>query len=60
MLLAQIGVNARVVAAGLLHDTLDDSFVDYDYISQRFGAGVADLVEGVYPYIFSIFHYSMQ
>ncbi|XP_020094028.1 probable GTP diphosphokinase RSH2, chloroplastic isoform X2 [Ananas comosus] len=43
----QIGVNARVVAAGLLHDTLDDSFVDYDYISQRFGAGVADLVEGV-------------
>ncbi|XP_072990998.1 probable GTP diphosphokinase RSH2, chloroplastic isoform X1 [Typha latifolia] len=47
VLLAKIGANATVVAAGLLHDTLDDSFMDYGYISQRFGAGVADLVEGV-------------
>ncbi|WOL13710.1 hypothetical protein Cni_G22487 [Canna indica] len=47
VLLAKVGANAAVVAAGLLHDTLDDSFVDYDYISNLFGAGVADLVEGV-------------
>ncbi|XP_008784310.2 probable GTP diphosphokinase RSH2, chloroplastic [Phoenix dactylifera] len=47
VLLAKIGANATVVAAGLLHDTFDDSFVDYDYIFHMFGAGVADLVEGV-------------
>ncbi|KAJ0981128.1 hypothetical protein J5N97_009383 [Dioscorea zingiberensis] len=47
VLLAQIGANATVVAAGLLHDTLDDSFMDYDCIFQSFGAEVADLVEGI-------------
>ncbi|XP_068334366.1 probable GTP diphosphokinase RSH2, chloroplastic [Pyrus communis] len=47
VLLALIGANSTVVAAGLLHDTLDDSFMCYDYIFGKFGAGVADLVEGV-------------
>lgn len=47
VLLAMIGANSTVVAAGLLHDTLDDSFLRYDYIYSTFGAGVADLVEGV-------------
>lgn len=47
VLLALIGANSTVVAAGLLHDTLDDSFLTYDYIFGMFGAGVADLVEGV-------------
>ncbi|KAE9584751.1 putative GTP diphosphokinase [Lupinus albus] len=47
VLLALIGANSTVVAAGLLHDTLDDSFLTYDYIFATFGAGVADLVEGV-------------
>ena len=47
MLLAKIGANATVVSAGLLHDTIDDSFIDYDHIFHMFGAGVADLVEGV-------------
>ncbi|KAL2555025.1 putative GTP diphosphokinase RSH3 [Forsythia ovata] len=46
-LLSMIGANSTVVAAGLLHDTVDDSFVTYDYISKTFGAGVSDLVEGV-------------
>jgi len=45
--LAKIGANATVVSAGLLHDTIDDSFMDYDDIFRMFGAGVADLVEGV-------------
>nr|CAB3483153.1 unnamed protein product [Digitaria exilis] len=45
--LAKIGANATVVSAGLLHDTIDDSFMDYDHIFRMFGAGVADLVEGV-------------
>ncbi|XP_010465284.1 PREDICTED: probable GTP diphosphokinase RSH2, chloroplastic isoform X1 [Camelina sativa] len=47
MLLANIGANSTVVVAGLLHDTMDDSFMSYDYILRNFGAGVADLVEGV-------------
>ncbi|KAK4427398.1 putative GTP diphosphokinase RSH2, chloroplastic [Sesamum alatum] len=47
VLLANIGANSTVVAAGLLHDTVDDSFVTYENISRSFGAGVADLVEGV-------------
>ncbi|KAM0959593.1 hypothetical protein ACFX2I_024663 [Malus domestica] len=47
VLLALIGSNSTIVAAGLLHDTLDDSFMCYDYIFGKFGAGVADLVEGV-------------
>ncbi|KAF5745557.1 hypothetical protein HS088_TW07G01149 [Tripterygium wilfordii] len=47
VLLALIGANSTVVAAGLLHDTLDDCFLSYDCIFKTFGAGVADLVEGV-------------
>uniref|UniRef100_A0A804MNM0 HD domain-containing protein n=1 Tax=Zea mays TaxID=4577 RepID=A0A804MNM0_MAIZE len=47
VLLAKIGANATVVSAGLLHDSIDDSFIDYDHIFHIFGAGVADLVEGV-------------
>ncbi|KAD4889404.1 hypothetical protein R6Q59_033673 [Mikania micrantha] len=46
-LLATIGADAMVVSAGLLHDTIDDSFMNYDYIFQSFGPGLADLVEGV-------------
>ncbi|CAM8944230.1 unnamed protein product [Rhodiola kirilowii] len=45
--LALIGANSKVVAAGLLHDTIDDSFISYEYISTMFGAEVADLVKGV-------------
>lgn len=47
VLLAKIGANSTMVAAGLLHDTLDDSSVSFDYIRETFGAGVADLVGGV-------------
>ncbi|XP_057797107.1 probable GTP diphosphokinase RSH2, chloroplastic [Salvia miltiorrhiza] len=47
MLLANIGANSTVVAAGLLHDSVDDSFVTLDHISASFGTGVSDLVEGV-------------
>ncbi|XP_020091178.1 probable GTP diphosphokinase RSH2, chloroplastic, partial [Ananas comosus] len=47
VLLAKIGANPTVVAAGLLHDALDDSFMDYDHIFHVVGSGVADLVEGV-------------
>ena len=46
-LLADIGASSTVVAAGLLHDAVDDSFLSFDHISKSFGAGVGDLVEGV-------------
>ena len=52
ILLAMIGASSSVVAAGLLHDTLDDSSMTYDYIFQTFGAEVADLVKGVWDIIF--------
>lgn len=45
--LAKIGANSTVVAAGLLHDSVDDSFLTYDHISRSLGAEVAELVEGV-------------
>ena len=32
------------LAAGLLHDTIEDTATDYDEISERFGTRVADLV----------------
>jgi len=60
VLLAKIGANSTVVAAGLLHDTLDDSFMDYDYIHRRFGAGLADLVQGVGPSSLSLLFCFMQ
>ncbi|CAL9204785.1 unnamed protein product [Musa hybrid cultivar] len=47
VLLADVGANCTIVAAGLLHDTLDDSFMDYDHIFHMFGAGVADLARMV-------------
>lgn len=47
VLLANIGASSTVVAAGLLHDAVDDSFLTFDHISRSFGAGVGDLVEGV-------------
>ncbi|XP_047957400.1 probable GTP diphosphokinase RSH2, chloroplastic isoform X1 [Salvia hispanica] len=47
MLLANIGANSTIVAAGLLHDSVDDSFLTLDHISASLGTGVADLVEGV-------------
>ncbi|KAK4762660.1 hypothetical protein SAY86_008428 [Trapa natans] len=47
VLLALVGANSVVVAAGLLHDSTDDSFLNYDYILRTFGVNVADLVQGV-------------
>lgn len=45
--LASIGSSDIVVAAGLLHDTLDDTMMDSEHLSSLFGNGVAKLVEGV-------------
>lgn len=45
--LAQMGLNLNVVAAGLLHDAVEDSGLDLDDVRKEFGDDVASLVDGV-------------
>lgn len=47
LLLAAAGASKDVVAAGLLHDTLDDSLWDRTKLRVSFGDDVVNLVEGV-------------
>lgn len=46
-ILAEIGMSPTVVAAGLLHDTIEDSDVTDEDIEQKFGGEILFLVEGV-------------
>src|SRR6201995_4244193 len=41
------GADAELVAAGWLHDTIEDTDTSHDELAQRFGARVASLVEEV-------------
>ncbi|HEY8080198.1 MAG TPA: HD domain-containing protein, partial [Labilithrix sp.] len=43
-ILARHGFAEHVVAAGALHDTIEDCGVTYDDLVKRFGVNVADLV----------------
>ncbi len=45
--LAQVGMDAAAIAAGLLHDTIEDAGVKPQTISEQFGEDVLTLVEGV-------------
>ena len=45
--LAEIGLDARAVAAGLLHDSVEDAKATEEDISKEFGDEVRCLVEGV-------------
>jgi len=46
-ILAELGMDAESVAAGLLHDTVEDTdAVSFDEIEAWFGAGVRRIVEG--------------
>ncbi len=47
LLLAQAGMDAQAVAAGLLHDTIEDAGVKPKTIEEKFGPEVLTLVEGV-------------
>lgn len=44
---ASIGMDARTVAAALLHDTIEDTGVALKEIKNQFGADIAFLVDGV-------------
>lgn len=45
--LAEIGMDAETIAAGLLHDTVEDAHVSEATIKEEFGADVLSLVQGV-------------
>lgn len=45
--LAEIGMDARTIAAGLLHDVLEDAGVSGETLEKEFGAEVLSLVRGV-------------
>lgn len=45
--LAQIGMDASAISAGLLHDTIEDAGVKPQTIGEMFGSEVLTLVEGV-------------
>jgi GTP pyrophosphokinase len=46
-ILAELRVPAEVVAAGLLHDTAEDTYVTLDDLRRDFGETIAHLVDGV-------------
>jgi GTP pyrophosphokinase len=45
--LAQMGMGPRTIAAGLLHDVIEDTSVSAEDISKQFGDEILFLVEGV-------------
>ena len=45
--LAEAGLDAETIAAGLLHDTIEDAGVGAKMIEEKFGPEVVRLVEGV-------------
>jgi len=46
-LLANLGMDADTIAAGLLHDVVEDSDINLGNLRQEFGPDVASLVDGV-------------
>ncbi|MCF6262173.1 MAG: bifunctional (p)ppGpp synthetase/guanosine-3',5'-bis(diphosphate) 3'-pyrophosphohydrolase [Xanthomonadales bacterium] len=46
-ILARMRMDYASVAAAILHDTLEDTYLDKPQISQQFGDEIADLVDGV-------------
>ena len=47
VILARLGMDAQTIAAGLLHDTVEDGDVTEEQIEKEFGPEVRFLVEGV-------------
>lgn len=46
LILSQYGCNAAVIAAGILHDTVEDGDVSLEEIERSFGQEVAEIVKG--------------
>ncbi len=46
-LLADYGLDEATLAAGILHDTVEDTELNLDKLRQDFGSEIADLIDGV-------------
>ncbi|MFC2158588.1 HD domain-containing protein [Acidobacteriota bacterium] len=46
LILSQLGYDEDLIIAGLLHDTVEDSDMTIEKISEEFGAAVAEIVDG--------------
>lgn len=44
--LQKYGYSEELIIAGILHDTIEDTPIDIDYIKEHFGERVASIVEG--------------
>ncbi len=47
IILTELNMDTATIIAGLLHDSIEDTPVTHEDISERFGIEIADLVEGV-------------
>ncbi len=47
VIVAEMGLDEDSIISAILHDCIEDTEVSYDDIAKRFGASVADIVEGV-------------
>ena len=45
--IAEMGFDEHAIAAGLLHDTVEDTSASIDELEEEFGEQVADIVDGV-------------
>ena len=46
-ILAELGMDSESIAAGLLHDVVEDTSVDLQQIKKMFGEEIANLIDGV-------------
>ncbi len=46
-ILTSINLDASAIAAGLLHDTIEDTDISIDQITNNFGSQISDLVQGL-------------
>ncbi len=47
VIVAEMGIDEDSIIAAILHDCIEDTNVSYEDIAKRFGASVADIVDGV-------------
>lgn len=46
-IIVEMGLDTDSICAGLLHDCIEDTDVQYEQIQEKFGTSIADLVDGV-------------